>query len=791
MDLDAALRKGFRLGEWAVKPIEGLLEGTQGTRHLQPKTMDVLVCLAAQPGQVVTRDELIDRVWAGTVVSDEPLTRCIHEIRRALGDHRDEPAYIKTIPKRGYQLVQAVTAAPDLGLESVPQIQADKAGLFWQVTRQRVLWVGAAYAILAWLFVQLARFTELRLRGSQALPDWLMPALAVIVLLGFPVAVFFAWVRQIQFDEAGRPRMPPGQAGNPALLLWTRRGIDTVLVTLVISFLAGFALDVMPGATARPLEREAYRLAVMPFSASPANGVGNWLGKGIAEDLRLRLTNLGSLAVSSRNRAFRESIQGLDPQQIGQELGVQYLLQGAVVRGPDNIHIKAELVDTVTGLPVWAHSFTQPAALLFDAQQDIVSHVAAQLNVEYVGSNESAGWPQVLNVAAYDSYLRGRNLLRDARDAETAAMAAAWFKQASTTDPHLAMARVGLCEAGVRELEFSGTSRAYGFANQACAETILQSPDLPAAHLALGNFYRVSGLAEQAIDEFEWVLDQDRASGAAWFGLARAYWDDGDPEASEQAFRTAFQYEPDDIEGHEAYTAFLLAQDRYVEAVAEARDLVALDRDRVNGYDYLAEALFMTGDFDGAIQASRQVLSRDLERYSAVMRIAHSYYYRGDFERARGIYGQAAKLQPGNHFAEGGLAVTYEKLDASGKSERSAASFRRAMQLAENSLAKSPEDPLTRISLAYYCAALLEVECATKHRVIALDSAPENFEVHYLAALVYALLGDPENATAETRRALELGYPQILVLTDPRMSDYWSGQRFATAGLGRLLIPEY
>jgi Tfp pilus assembly protein PilF len=301
----------------------------------------------------------------------------------------------------------------------------------------------------------------------------------------------------------------------------------------------------------------------------------------------------------------------------------------------------------------------------------------------------------------------------------------------------------------------------------------------------------VSGLAEQAIDEFEWVLDQDRESGVAWFGLARAYWDDGDPEASEQAFRTAFQYEPDDIEGHEAYTAFLLAQDRYVEAVAEARDLVALDRDRVNGYDYLAEALFMTGDFDGAIQASRQVLSRDLERYSAVMRIAHSYYYRGDFERARGIYGQAAKLQPGNHFAEGGLAVTYEKLDASGKSERSAASFRRAMQLAENSLAKSPEDPLTRISLAYYCAALLEVECATKHRVIALDSAPENFEVHYLAALVYALLGDPENATAETRRALELGYPQILVLTDPRMSDYWSGQRFATAGLGRLLIPEY
>ena len=66
MELDAALRKGFRLGDWEVRPIEGLVTGAEGSHHLQPKTMDVLVCLAASPGQVVTRDEIIERVWNGS-----------------------------------------------------------------------------------------------------------------------------------------------------------------------------------------------------------------------------------------------------------------------------------------------------------------------------------------------------------------------------------------------------------------------------------------------------------------------------------------------------------------------------------------------------------------------------------------------------------------------------------------------------------------------------------------------------------------------------------------------------
>ena len=107
-DSNNTLRQGFRLGEWQVHPIEGMIEGPDGSHHLQPKSMDVLLCLAGTPNQVVERDELIEKVWGRTAVTDEPLTRCIHEIRRELHDAPDHPTFIQTVPKRGYRLIASV-----------------------------------------------------------------------------------------------------------------------------------------------------------------------------------------------------------------------------------------------------------------------------------------------------------------------------------------------------------------------------------------------------------------------------------------------------------------------------------------------------------------------------------------------------------------------------------------------------------------------------------------------------------------------------------------------------------
>ena len=789
MELDAALRKGFRLGDWEVRPIEGLVTGAQGSHHLQPKTMDVLVCLAASPGQVVTRDELIDRVWNGSAVSDEPLTRCIHEIRRCLGDHRDEPEYIKTIPKRGYRLLAAV-GDPQIVEEILTSEAVAETHLFWQVTRQRVLWVGATYAVMAWLFVQLVRFVESRASADLLPPAWVMPALMIIILLGFPVAIFYAWVRQIKFDDTGEPK--PESISFPSIspLLLSRRGIDTVLVTLVISVLAGFALDLVPRSTADSALPSRYRLAVMPFEAGQANGTDNWLGKGVAEDLRNRLASFDALLVSSRNLSFRESVQDMDAQQLGHELNTQYLLRGVVVRGPDHMIVNARLIDAVTGFQLWADSFKGQASTLFDMQQKIVVAVANSLDIDPALQDRSAeDWPSVLNIAAYDSYLRGRTQLRDADDSESAGMAAAWYRQALSIDQHMPMARNGLCQAHVREIELSGSDWAYGKANQACAEAILQGPESVAAHLALANFYRVTGHAENAIDEYRWVADRSANNVEAWLGMARAHWLNGEGPDAEKAFRKALEIKTDDVDTHAVFTRFLLAEGRYGEAVEVARLLVQLDREQVNAYAYLAEALFMSGEFEAAIQASRQVLSRDLERHSAIMNIAHSYYYLGRYQRASYIYREASRQLPQDHFAAGGLANAYAQIDGQEAADKSLQSFARARQLAEAALLTDPADALTTVSLAYYCAALGDTDCAASKRVQALQLEPDNVDVHYLSALVHTRLGDMQAALAATQKALDLGYPQVLLVTDPQLEQVWSQRRFVTAGLTPLFEP--
>jgi len=138
------LRNGFRMGEWIVRPIEGLIDGRDGSRHLQPKSMDVLLCLASAPNHIVERDDLIEQVWGRTAVTDEPLTRCIHEIRRELSDTPDKPTYIQTIPKRGYRLIAPVEPAESNEVVNKPHPRI----LEWLSSR-RMISIAAGTAIVA------------------------------------------------------------------------------------------------------------------------------------------------------------------------------------------------------------------------------------------------------------------------------------------------------------------------------------------------------------------------------------------------------------------------------------------------------------------------------------------------------------------------------------------------------------------------------------------------------------------------------------------------------------------
>ena len=100
-----------QIGEWAVHPaLDSISRGTE-TQKLEPRAMRLLICLANSPGEVVSIDRLLNEVWAGVVVEPASIYQAVSQLRKTLGDVDQKPAYIATVPRKGYRLVSSVQRA--------------------------------------------------------------------------------------------------------------------------------------------------------------------------------------------------------------------------------------------------------------------------------------------------------------------------------------------------------------------------------------------------------------------------------------------------------------------------------------------------------------------------------------------------------------------------------------------------------------------------------------------------------------------------------------------------------
>lgn len=164
----------FRLGDWLVRPSLNQLSRENTVAHVRPKVMDVLVHLARHGSEVVSKEELVEAVWAKKFLADTALSRAVFELREVLGDVAQEPRYIETIPKRGYRLVAPVVRASQAST-TAPDTEPPRAG--WRAWRIRL-------AVLAVLVLVVG--TVVVLRGHLAVPE--KPAVAApkkLVVLPF------------------------------------------------------------------------------------------------------------------------------------------------------------------------------------------------------------------------------------------------------------------------------------------------------------------------------------------------------------------------------------------------------------------------------------------------------------------------------------------------------------------------------------------------------------------------------------------------------------------------------
>ena len=112
-DSETPARGKLRIGDWTVDPAADQISRDGAVVRVEARTMRLLLCLADRAGQVVSIDELLNEVWAGVIVTPDSVYQAVTSLRRLLGDDPKQPAYIATVPRRGYRLIAAVEAQPD------------------------------------------------------------------------------------------------------------------------------------------------------------------------------------------------------------------------------------------------------------------------------------------------------------------------------------------------------------------------------------------------------------------------------------------------------------------------------------------------------------------------------------------------------------------------------------------------------------------------------------------------------------------------------------------------------
>ncbi len=141
------LQIGFTVGPYRVLPRQNQLEGPSGRHHVEPKVMQVLLALAARPGELVTRQTLLEEVWDDVVVMDDTLTKTIQMLRSHFDDKPATPEFIRTVPRKGYELIAPVGPLPADPLEAAPTPE-ERHSETTARTRRPGLLVGAAGGLL-------------------------------------------------------------------------------------------------------------------------------------------------------------------------------------------------------------------------------------------------------------------------------------------------------------------------------------------------------------------------------------------------------------------------------------------------------------------------------------------------------------------------------------------------------------------------------------------------------------------------------------------------------------------
>ncbi len=494
--------------------------------------MEILLLLVEQRGQLVTREQIVERIWGkgAFLDTDNSINGAIRKLRSALKDDSEDPRFIQTVTGKGYRFIAPVVEAPPLeGPEE-----------------------------------------------SQSVPP---PHLQSHP---YPNAV------------------PPFYRGWRAYL-----GLSVVFMAALA---AGFLL-------ARPLNRShpaggKLMLAVLPFANLTGDAGQEYVSDGLTEEMINQLGNLDPqrLGVIARTSVMHYKGSHASLDQIGRELGVQYVLEGSIRRDSDRVRISAQLIQMKDQSHLWAREYDRELTGLLAVQGEIAQQIADEIQLALGGGHKlnsahrAAALPAT-SYEAYDLYLKGIYFWNK-RTRVGFEQAAEYFQQSIAKDPNYARSYAGLANTYalmstwllVPQNEFMPRART------AALKALALDPTLAEAHTSLGL-------------------------------IAEAY--DYDWQTAETEYRRAIQLNPGYATAHQWYAEFLSWQGRFDEALQESERARQLDPlSLIIATDHGA-ILYYLRQYDRVVEQCRAVLDMDPNFARARTYLFNAYLQEGKFAEAR------------------------------------------------------------------------------------------------------------------------------------------------------------
>ena len=322
----------------------------------------------------------------------------------------------------------------------------DPRNFLAELKRRKVYGTAVAYAVIAWLLIQIATQTF----PFFNVPNWATRLVILLLIVGFPLALVLSWAFELTPEGVRRVQDDTGESGVHR----TSRKLIAVVAVFASLALGMFLFrisrperDLPEVAPVQPLNAISEKsIAVLPFENLSANPENAFFADGVQDEILTNLARIADLKVISRISVMQYK-PGIarNARAISQALGVANLLEGSVQREGGKVRVNAQLIDARNDTHVWAQTYDRDLADIFAIQTEIATKIVDQLRAKISPSEKNAiETPPTRDLTAYDLFIRAQALSIDLTNPivvkEKAPQAIRLLEEAVARDPNFTRA---------------------------------------------------------------------------------------------------------------------------------------------------------------------------------------------------------------------------------------------------------------------------------------------------------------------------------------------------------------